>query len=74
VHHAYGAYIYNTPWRLHVVVVSVVAAAAILGSRLALRRWSTNVLGEIALWIFVALTLVIPVAAIGLFEGVTTML
>jgi hypothetical protein len=52
-----------------VVFVSVLAAAAIVGSLLALRRWSTNVVGEIASWIFVALTLVIPVTAIGLFEG-----
>lgn len=60
VHHVYGAYIYDTPWRLHVVFVSVLAAAPIVGSLFTLQRWSTNVAGEIASWIFVALTLVLP--------------
>jgi hypothetical protein len=69
VHHAYGAYIYSTPWRLHVVFVSVLTAAVLMGSLLVLRRWSLSVAGEIAFWVFSAVVLVIPVAAIGLFEG-----
>jgi hypothetical protein len=69
VHHAYGAYIYDTPWRLHVVFVSGLTAAALLGSLLAFRRRSADLSGRIAFWAFVAVVLVVPVAGIGLFEG-----
>ncbi|EHK58262.1 hypothetical protein, partial [Allomesorhizobium alhagi] len=38
VHHAYGAYAFSTPWRLHIVyiaapVAAAIAAALYLGSR-----------------------------------------
>ena len=69
VHHAYGAYIYNTLWRLHVVFVSAPVAAVIFGSLLALRRWPATVAGETAFWVFAIVTLLFPVAGIGLFEG-----
>ena len=69
LHHAYGAYIYHTPWRLHVVFVSLLTAAGIIGAMLALRRWPGNVAGKIAFWVFTVLTFVIPVAVIGFFEG-----
>ena len=69
VHHAYGAYIYDTPWRLHVVFVSALTAAALLGSLLVFRRKSADLSGRIAFWFFVAVVLVIPVLVIGLFEG-----
>ena len=65
VHHAYGAYLYDTPWRLRVVPFSILAASGIIGSALALRRWS----GRIAFWALTVLTLVIPIGLIGLFEG-----
>lgn len=68
-HHAYGAYIYGTPWRLHVVFVSVITAAALLGSFAVLRRRSAGLRGRIAFRAFAAVVLAIPVAAIGLFEG-----
>lgn len=32
MHHAYGAYIYNTPWRHHAAIVSMVATAMIATS------------------------------------------
>ena len=69
VHHAYGAYIYDTPWRLHVVLVSGLAAAALIGSLRVLRRRSTDVAGEMAFWVFAVIVFVIPVAGIGVFEG-----
>jgi hypothetical protein len=69
VHHVYGAYVYDTPWRLHVAFVSGLTAAAIIGSLLVLRRHTDDVVGRIAFWTFVGVTCVLPVAAIGLFEG-----
>jgi hypothetical protein len=69
IHHVYGAYVYHTPWRLHVTFISGFAATAIVGSLLVLRRHTGAVVRLIAFWVFVGVTLVIPVAAIGLFEG-----
>ena len=69
VHHVYGAYVYQTPWRLDAAYVSAAAAAAIVGSFLLLRRHTDDVAGRIAFWSFVGVTLVLPVAAIGIFEG-----
>ena len=69
VHHVYGAIVYQTPWRLHVAPVAGLTAAAIVGTFLVLRRHTDDAAGRIAFWAFVGLTLVIPVAAIGFFEG-----
>jgi hypothetical protein len=69
VHHVYGAVVYHTPWRLHVAFVSAFAATAIIGSRLVLRSHANGLIRRIAFWAFAAVTLVIPIAGIGLFEG-----
>jgi hypothetical protein len=69
VHHAYGAYVYHTPWRLHAVFLSAFAAAAIISGLVVIRRNADEALREIAFWVFAALVLVIPTALIGLFEG-----
>jgi hypothetical protein len=69
VHHAYGAWIYDTPWRLHVVLVAGLVAAVLLVSRLVV-HWNPNaVSGKIAFWVFAAAVLGFPVVLIGLFEG-----
>lgn len=69
VHHVYGAVVYHTPWRFHVAFVSGFTAAAIIGSGLVLRSHANDLIRRIAFWVFAVETLVIPVAAIGLFEG-----
>ena len=69
VHHAYGAAIYHTPWRLDVVFISALTAAAILGSLRAFRRRAADLSSRIAFWAFVAVVLAVPVAGIGAFEG-----
>lgn len=69
VHHAYGAYVYGTPWRLHVVFVSVLTAAALAVSLQVHRRRSALAAGRIAFWTFSAIGFVIPVILIGLYEG-----
>jgi len=55
VHHVYGARVYQTPWRYHVLLLSVPAMLVILWSR---RRL-----------VLVVVTLAVPVLAIGAFEG-----
>jgi hypothetical protein len=69
VHHAYGAFAYNTPWRLHAVFLSAFAAAVIIGSKVSTQRNADETVREIAFWVFTAVVLVVPVALIGLFEG-----
>jgi len=69
VHHVYGAYIYNTPWRHHVAIVSTVTAAILFASLHVLRTRTAGVAGKIAFRVFAVVTLVIPVVAIGIFEG-----
>jgi hypothetical protein len=69
IHHAYGAFVYSTPWRLHVAAVAPVLALAI-GRALYLagsRRGTPSGLG----WTRIAagLILVFPVGLIGLVEG-----
>ncbi len=69
VHHAFGAYIYATPWRLHVVALSLAAAAAIGVAAGVVRRHQAGIAGTIAFWILCAVTLAFPFGMIGLFEG-----
>jgi hypothetical protein len=42
VHHAYGAYVYHTPWRLDAVVLRAFAAAAIISPLVVIQRRNTD--------------------------------
>ena len=68
-HHLYGAYVYATPWRTHVAHVSVIAAAALVGSFVVFRRRAGTGAGDVALWSILIVTLALPVVGIGLLEG-----
>jgi hypothetical protein len=68
IHHVYGAVIYDTPFRLHIVFISVpvgmaIAAALYVGATR--EDWA----GRIATWIGITIILAFAVAAIGFFEG-----
>lgn len=69
VHHAYGAYVYETPWRYHAVFISAAAALVILGSLTVLRRTAPGFRNNLATGLFVVTILAVPVLTIGLFEG-----
>ncbi len=69
VHHAYGAYVYSTPWRLHVVFIAGVTALVILGTFAAFRSHPSGWPGRAARWLFALTVLVVPVALLGGFEG-----
>lgn len=73
VHHAYGAFVYHTPWRLHVVPVSIAVAAVILAARRRLRHDDSSATQDgargPAWWVFVLTTLAFPVLTIGVVEG-----
>jgi hypothetical protein len=68
VHHAYGAYIYATPWRLHVVGFAI-AAAVLIGVSACVYRWYGGIARTLAFWMLCAVTLAFPFAMIGVFEG-----
>jgi hypothetical protein len=68
-HHAYGAWLYSTPWRLHAVFVAV----PLLALQLAPLWWSRrrarpDVRTRVARWV-VASVLLLLVVPLGLFEG-----
>jgi len=69
VHHVYGAYIYDTPWRNHAAAVAALTAAALAASHRVLARRPGTTAGGVAFWAFAAVTLAVPVVLIGLFEG-----
>jgi hypothetical protein len=69
VHHAYGAYAYDTPWRYHAVAVSGVTALLILGARALARRQTSGLFHRVAQTVFVLAILGVPVLAFGAFEG-----
>jgi hypothetical protein len=69
VHHVYGAVIYDTPWRLHAVYISAVAALVIAAVH-ALQRWfEGRQAGRVARWLLAAVIAAVPVAMIGAVEG-----
>lgn len=70
VHHVYGAWLYHTLWRVHAAVVSGLATAMIIASHWLFRKYRDAVIGTIAVWVFIAVTFLVPFFGFGLFEGV----
>ncbi len=69
VHHAYGAVVYDTPWRMHILFFAVPAALAIAGLFwLGLRR-PQDLVGSVAAWAGLALAVGFPILMIGFYEG-----
>lgn len=68
VHHAYGAGIYHTPWRLHAAIVAGLAAIALWGMTLVHRSRPAGPARTAAV-AFCVVDFLIPVAGVGLFEG-----
>ncbi len=66
IHHAYGAIVYHTPWRLHVLFLSVPVIILTLVLSRRLSRTSNNIWVFRLYWI---LTLVTSIILIGVFEG-----
>ncbi|MGH8594340.1 MAG: hypothetical protein ACREX9_14850 [Gammaproteobacteria bacterium] len=69
LHHFYGAAIYDTPWRRHIAVV-VLPVLLVLILAYCVHRWRPlTSLGRASMWLFMVLTLGVPVGWIGFFEG-----
>ena len=69
IHHAYGAYIYDTPWRYHAVLVAGVTAPLIFGALAVLRSRASGLMRTLALGLFVLATLGVAVVMFGAVEG-----
>lgn len=66
IHHIYGAIVYNTPWRLHVLMLSLpVIAATVLLKRVLIQKPNSRWW----LWTYCVIILVPSFGLIGLFEG-----
>lgn len=68
VHHLYGAIIYNTPWRMHVLLLSipVIIVTLFLSRLLNKTKVTTN---KYLFWVYWLITLLASITLIGVFEG-----
>lgn len=69
LHHLYGAMIYDAPFRLHVVYFAVPVILLLWLTHWLYRRYGATAGGKAALIAFLLITIVVPVALIGLYEG-----
>jgi hypothetical protein len=69
VHHVYGAFRYATPFRAHGAAVALALAGLLLVLARAHRRGAGGRGGRRAGWAAALLVLVVPVLAVGAFEG-----
>jgi hypothetical protein len=69
IHHIYGAIIYHTPWRYHVVIPSAMTMLFVSGMLYLFRRRPDTRIGALALWSAIACVIIFPIIFIGLFEG-----
>lgn len=69
IHHVYGAVIYNTPWRLHVLFLSipVISVTALLTYFI---KRKDNLKTSLLFWLHWSIILIGSIALIGVFEGV----
>ncbi len=68
VHHAWGAYVFATPFRLHIVFISVPFAAVVIG--LIYYAGTVEARGaRIARWAAIVTIAAFPILAIGFYEG-----
>ncbi|SFF08241.1 hypothetical protein SAMN05518672_115116 [Chitinophaga sp. CF118] len=69
LHHVYGAIIYHTQWRLHVLLLSIpVIVITLYINRLLNPKVNTS--NNYLFWIYRAITLLVSIILIGLFEGI----
>lgn len=69
IHHIYGAIIYNTAFRLHIAYFAIPVIVMLIFTYWIYQRRQTTWSGRIAFWLFVTITLLIPVGGIGFIEG-----
>src|SRR5688572_31080207 len=69
IHHVYGAVLYQTPWRLHILMMSIpVIILTLIFRRQLTKKDSDNKC--FAFWAFYFISLVPSLGFIGVFEGI----
>lgn len=69
IHHLYGAVVYATPWRLHIIVIALPVVLALASTYVLERHLGSRQIGVALWWFYAILTAVFPVALIGFYEG-----
>jgi len=69
IHHVYGAVLYQTPWRLHILMMSIPLAVLTLILRRQLTKKDADN-KSFMFWAFYFITLVPSLGLIGIFEGI----
>jgi hypothetical protein len=69
IRHAYGAFVFGTPWRLHIIAIAVPVAIAIVAALHHGAVKSSQPSGRGLTLLAALLILLFPVAAIGIYEG-----
>jgi protein-S-isoprenylcysteine O-methyltransferase Ste14 len=69
IHHLYGATLYDAPFRQHVAFGILPVLLVLALAYWVHRRHPLTSLGSVSLWVFMAVTLIVPVGMIGLLEG-----
>jgi len=69
VHHVYGAIVFDTPWRYHAAYLGVAGIGATLLLTWGSTRGGPSALKRAAKALLAALTLILAVGLIGVFEG-----
>ena len=69
VHHIYGAIAFDTPWRYHAAFLGIAGIAATLLLTRGSTRWGSSVLRQTTTAVLAALTLILAVGLVGVFEG-----
>ncbi len=69
VHHIYGAIIYNTPWRFHVVFISIPVIIIIAISGRSIFKKESN-RKSFWFWVYWSIILIASIGFFGLFEGI----
>ena len=69
VHHVYGAFRYDTPWRNHAAFISLFVIVALVVAFAVYRRGPATRAGGLAGWGLIVLSVVFAVLVFGAFEG-----
>lgn len=69
IHHVYGAFIYDEPFRLHVAIFAIPAIIVLLATYAGFHRAKRLSSGKVLFTIFLVVAIVCPFVAIGLYEG-----
>ncbi len=69
VHHLYGAIVYSTPWRHHVVPPAILTTLFIAAMLFVFFRRSGTLAGNMAFWLAAGSIFIVPVGFFGIFEG-----